>query len=79
MIKVQYVSLHRCKSGLADLRLVSPVPLPGDDDYGDGGHKYADHGDSNDDEDDTDETNKRKCFPGSCFEASTSLFLTRLL
>ena len=104
MIKVQYVSLHRCKSGSADLRLVSPVPLPGDDDYGDGGHKYADHGDSNDDEDDTDETNKRKClisfflsskyykpskynwfksatlsFPGSCFEASTSLFLTRLL
>ena len=107
MIKVQYVSLHRCKSGSPDLRLVSPVPLPGDDDYddyGDGGHKYADHGDSNDDEDDTDETNKRKClisfflsskyykpskynwfksatlsFPGSCFEASTSLFLTRLL
>ena len=104
MIKVQYVSLHRCKSGSADLRLVSPVPLPGDDDYGDGGHKYADHGDSNDDEDDTDETNKRKClisfflsskyykpskynwfksatlsFPGSCFEASTSFFLTRLL
>ena len=51
MIKVQYVSLHRCKSGSADLRLVSPVPLPGDDDYddyddyGDGGYKYADHGD----------------------------------
>ena len=48
MIKVQYVSLHRCKSGSPDLRLVSPVPLPGYDDYddyGDGGHKHADHGD----------------------------------
>ena len=35
----------------SDLRLVSPPPVPGDDDYdnhddyGDGGHKYADHGD----------------------------------
>ena len=46
MIKVQYVSLHRCKSGSADLRLVSSVPLTGDyDDYGDGGHQYADHED----------------------------------
>ena len=35
----------------SDLRLVSPPPVPGDDDYdnhddyGDGGHKYAGHGD----------------------------------
>ena len=32
--------------GSSDLRLVSPLPLQGDDDdgdYGDGGHKYADH------------------------------------
>ena len=49
--QIQYVVLHRCKSRQADLRLVSPLPLPGDDDYdnnddyGDGGHKYADHGD----------------------------------
>ena len=50
--KLSYVVLHRWwKSGLSDLRLVSPLSVPGDgdygdyDDYGDGGHKYADHGD----------------------------------
>ena len=43
MIKVQYVFLHRCKSGLSDLRMVSPRPVPGDyDNDDDGGHKYDD-------------------------------------
>ena len=51
----------------SDLRLVSPPSVPGDDDYdnhddyGDGGHKYADHGDQNYYDDDDDEKDERKC------------------
>ena len=43
----QMIKIHTtgANPGSSDLRLVSPLPLPGADDHGDGGHEYPDHGD----------------------------------
>ena len=75
------------------MRLVSPLPVPGDgdyDDYGDGGHKNADHGvemisfflsfflqiirNPQNTIGCVGSKSAISSFPGSCFEASTSLF-----